>query len=100
MLHSLRRLVGRSNVAALDPADEAADVDAAGKQALVVSDAQLRRFLILRPLVKQTLQARNVEHAAGQWRSFDALEVAADGFALGIEYAKPGCLGHAAAALV
>src|ERR1700733_3226618 len=88
-----------SRIATLDPADEAADMDAAGKQALVLPGTRLRFLLILRPLDHEAFQARNVKHAAGQRRRFDALEIAADVVALGVKRAKPGGLRHAAAAL-
>src|SRR5580693_8744735 len=75
-------------------------MDTARKQTLIVARAQLRRLLVLRPFVLEALQPRNIEHAAGKRGSGDALEVAADGLALGVKRSKPGSFGDAAAALV
>src|SRR5580700_5681062 len=94
------RSITPSSVAALDPADEPANMDTAGQQALVLPRTQLRRLLILRPLVHEALETRNVEHAAAKRRGFDTLEVAADIVALGVKGAKPCRFCDAQAGLV
>src|SRR5438876_10988425 len=53
-----------SRIRALDPAQEAADMDAAGQHELIVLAAFLSRVLVHGPLRHQTLQARHVEQAA------------------------------------
>src|SRR5580704_971603 len=77
-------------IAAFDPADEPADMNASCQREPVFADTALGGLRVLWPLRHQALEARQIDQPARQRRSLQALDFAADVYPFGVERTKPG----------